>query len=95
MNRKRYTALLKGIKEFFNVSDSLRDELNTIALNEHGISLDCMLDSWARLNSNLSESSYIELMNHLNMLNTPDYCISDMVELYDFVYDFDAIEPPL
>lgn len=85
----KYNTLLSSIRKFFNVSDSLKKELDNIAIEEHGKSLDDLLILWAKKTSTLVNESYIELVEYLNELNT-DPCISDMQEMYDFIYDFEV-----
>ena len=84
----RYSTLLSSIKKLFNVNDELREELNDIAIEQHNRTLDELLDLWARNNSMLN-NSYNELIEYLNELNNEPYSITDMQELYDFVYDFE------
>ncbi|MEE3484584.1 MAG: hypothetical protein VZQ98_09725 [Bacteroidales bacterium] len=84
----RYSTLLSSIKKLFNVNDGLREELNDIAIEQHNRTLDELLDLWARNNSMLN-NSYNELIEYLNELNNEPYSITDMQELYDFVYDFE------
>ena len=84
----RYSTLLSSIKKLFNVNDELREELNDIAIEQHNGTLDELLDLWARNNSMLN-NSYNELIEYLNELNNEPYSITDMQELYDFVYDFE------
>lgn len=83
----KYNTLLSSIRKFFNVSDTLRKELDNIAIEEHGKSLDDLLILWARQNSLLNNDAYMELIEYLNELNN-EPCISDMQEMYDFIYDF-------
>ncbi|WP_406543870.1 hypothetical protein [Pseudobutyrivibrio sp.] len=83
----KYNTLLSSIRKFFDVSDTLRKELDNIAIEEHGKSLDDLLILWARQNSLLNNDAYMELIEYLNELNT-EPCISDMQEMYDFIYDF-------
>lgn len=82
----KYNTLLSSIKAFFDVNDTLRKELNNIAIEEHGKSLNDLLILWAKKNSTLNNDTYIELVEYLN---GPD-CISDMAEMYDFIYDFEV-----
>lgn len=88
MESKKYNALLSSIKEFFNVNDNLKNELNNIALNEHGKSLEELFIVWAKNNSSLPENEYNELINYMNELNESPDCISDMEIMYSFIYDF-------
>lgn len=83
----KYNTLLSSIRKFFDVSDTLRKELDNIAIEEHGKSLDDLLILWARQNSLLNNDAYMELIEYLNELNN-EPCISDMQEMYDFIYDF-------
>lgn len=85
----KYNTLLSSIRKFFDVSDTLKKELDNIAIEEHGKSLDDLLILWARRNSSLNNDAYIELVKYLNELNT-EPCISDMQEMYDFIYDFEV-----
>ena len=85
----KYNTLLSSIRKFFDVSDTLKKELDNIAIEEHGKSLDDLLILWARRNSALNNDAYIELVEYLNELNT-EPCISDMQEMYDFIYDFEV-----
>lgn len=85
----KFNTLLSSIKAFFDVNDTLRKELNNIAIEEHGKSLDDLLILWAKQNSLLNNDTYMELVEYLNELNT-DPCISDMQEMYDFIYDFEV-----
>lgn len=84
----KYNTLLSSITTLFNVNDVLRDELNSIALEQHNLTLDELLKRWAMSNATLNNDAYIELIDYLNMLNDDPHCISDMQELYDFIYDF-------
>lgn len=84
----KYNTLLSSITTLFNVNDVLRDELNSIALEQHNLTLDELLKQWAVSNATLNNDAYIELIDYLNMLNSDPHCISDMQELYDFIYDF-------
>ena len=88
MESKKYNALLSSIKKFFNVNDNLKNELNNIALNEHGKSLEELFIVWAKNNSSLPENEYNELINYMNELNESPDCISDMEIMYSFIYDF-------
>lgn len=83
----KYNTLLSSIRKFFDVSDTLRKELDNIAIEEHGKSLDDLLILWARQNSLSNNDAYMELVEYLNELNN-EPCISDMQEMYDFIYDF-------
>ena len=85
---EKYKTLLSSIKEFFNVNDDLKNELNNIALNEHGKSLEELFELWAKNNSSLPENEYNELINYMNELNESPDCISDMEIMYSFIYDF-------
>lgn len=85
----RYSTLLTSVRKFFDVSDTLRKELDDISVEEHGKKLDELLIIWAKKTSTLDNESYIELVEYLNELNT-DPCISDMQEMYDFIYDFEV-----
>lgn len=84
----RYSTLLSSIKKFFNVNDGLKKELNDLAIELHDKGLNELLDLWAKKNSTLDNDSYIELVEYLNELNA-EPCISDMQEMYDFIYDFE------
>lgn len=84
----KYSTLLSSIKEFFDVNDNLKNELNNIALNEHGKSLEELFELWAKNNSSLPENEYNELINYMNDLNKEPHSISELEELYSFVYDF-------
>ena len=52
------------------------------------INPDELLKQWAVSNATLNNDAYIELIDYLNMLNSDPHCISEMQELYDFIYDF-------
>lgn len=86
----KYNTLLSSIRKFFDVNDTLRKELDTIAIEEHGKSLDDLLILWAKKASMLDNESYIELVEYLNELNTEPHYISEMDEMYDFIYDFEV-----
>ncbi len=84
----KYNTLLSSITMLFDVNDVLRNELNSIALEQHNLTLDELLKQWAMSNATLNNDAYIELIDYLNMLNSDPHCISEMQELYDFIYDF-------
>lgn len=85
-----YSTLLTSVRKFFDVNDTLRKNLEDISIEEHGKSLDELLSLWAKKNSTLDNDSYIELVEYLNMLNAEPHCISEMAEMYDFIYDFEV-----
>ena len=86
----KYNTLLSLIKSFFTVNDSLRVELNQVSFEEHGKSLDALLKAWARQNSTIDQNHYIELVDYLKTLTSEPDCISDMEEMYDFIYSIDC-----
>lgn len=82
----RYSTLLSSVTKLFDVNDDLKNELNSIAIEQHNKSLNELIEIWAKDNSSLNDDTYIELLNYLNELNQEPYSITDMQELYDFVY---------
>lgn len=82
----KYNTLLSSITELFNVNEDLKNELNSIAIEQHNKSLNELIEIWAKDNSSLNDEAYFELVNYLNELNQEPYSITDMQELYDFVY---------
>lgn len=86
MNRQRYNTLLSLVRCFFTVNDILRSELDQVSIEEHGKSLDAVLKIWAQQNSDIDQNSYIELVDYLRALTSEPNCISDMEEMYNFIY---------
>lgn len=86
MNRQRYNTLLSLVRCFFTVNDILRSELDQVSIEEHGKSLDAVLKIWAQRNSDIDQNSYIELVDYLRALTGEPDCISDMEEMYNFIY---------
>lgn len=86
MNRQRYNTLLSLVRCFFTVNDILRSELDQVSIEEHGKSLDAVLKIWAEQNSDIDQNSYIELVDYLKTLTSEPNCISDMEEMYNFIY---------
>lgn len=84
----KYSTLLSSIKEFFDVNDNLKNNLNELAIKEHGKSLEELFIVWAKDNSRLPNKEYNELMEYMNNLNESPDCISDMEIMYSFIYDF-------
>lgn len=82
----KYSTLLSSVTKLFDVNDDLKNELNSIAIEQHNKSLNELIEIWAKDNSSLNDEAYIELLNYLNELNQEPYSITDMQELYDFVY---------
>lgn len=89
MNKTKYNILLPMVQKFFTVNDDLRNDLNRIALEEHKITLDNLIIKWCKKSSNLEDDTFNELIEYLNVLNSEPHCISEMDEMYDFVYDFE------
>lgn len=85
MNATNYNILYPKLKEFFNVNDILRNDLNRISLREHNVTLDTLIDKWCRKNSD--SQSFNELIGYLDTLNAEPHCITEMDEMYDFVYE--------
>ena len=81
-----YGILLEKTREFFNVNDILRSDLNRIALQEHHITLDTLIDNWCR--SNADSVHFNSLVNYLDELNSEPHCMTEMEEMYDFVYEY-------
>ncbi|MBO4783280.1 MAG: hypothetical protein J5521_00840 [Lachnospiraceae bacterium] len=75
----KYSTLLSSVTKLFDVNDDLKNELNSIAIEQHNKSLNELIEIWAKDNSSLNDEAYIEL-------NQEPYSITDMQELYDFVY---------
>ena len=90
MNRQRYNTLLSLVRCFFTVNDTLRSELDQVSIEEHGKSLDALLKTWAKQNSDIDQNSYIELVDYLKLLTNEPNCISDMEEMYDFIYSINC-----
>lgn len=85
MDNTKYNILLSKVKEFFNVNDDLRSDLNNISLREHNVNLDTLISLWCK--KNCDTSNFKELVDYLDMLNAEPHCISEMDEMYDFVYE--------
>ena len=82
----KYGILLEKTREFFNVNDILRSDLNIIALQEHHITLDTLIDNWCKVNADSKD--FDSLVGYLDDLNSDPHCITEMEEMYDFVYEY-------
>ena len=85
----KYENILEKISKFFDVNDDLRNDLNKIALREHRITLDEMLRNWSKKIARLNKSRYTEVEKYLDELNKEPHCITEMEEMYDFVYEYE------
>lgn len=83
----KYNSLLNAYIKFFDVNDDLKKELNNLALQKHGKSLNDLIVLQAKEACKLSDNDFSEHINFINEMNkTP--CISDMEVMYSFIYDF-------
>lgn len=87
-NMEKYNTILSALTTFFDVNDDLRNELNNLSIKEHGKSLNELIELCAKDSVNLPDSDYNEYLNYLNELNKEPHSISEMDEMYSFIYDF-------
>lgn len=87
MIKSKYDILFAKMQEFFNINDDLRNELNDISLREHNLTLDNLIVNWCKSNSELKAEAFNGVVSYLDMLNSEHHSISEMQEMYDFVYE--------
>lgn len=85
----KYNKLLTGIKQFFDVNDVLRSDLNNTCIESYNMSLDEVLKTWAEVTA---KSPHVtEVIDYIDNLNSEPHYISEMIEMYDFIDDFSLI----
>ena len=85
----KYNKLLTGIKKFFDVNDDLRNDLNNRCIELYNKTLDEVLETWAGITA---KSPHVkEVISYIDDLNEEPHCISEMMEMYDFIDDFSLI----
>ena len=87
-NMEKYNTILSALTTFFDVNDDLRNELNNLSIEEHGKSLNELIELCAKDSVKLPDSDYNEYLSYLNELNKEPHSISEMDEMYSFIYDF-------
>ena len=87
MIKSKYDILFAKMQDFFNVNDDLRNELNDISIREHNLTLDNLIVTWCKSNSELKTEAFSGVVSYLDMLNNDPHSISEMQEMYDFIYD--------
>ena len=85
----KYNMLLAAIKEFFNVNDELRNDLNSTCIESYDKSLDEVLEIWTRKEA--AGPNYDDILSRLNDLNSDPHSISEMEEMYDFIDNLDYL----
>lgn len=86
----KYNKLLTGIKKFFDVNDDLRNDLNNRCIELYNKSLDEVLVIWSKVTA--KSPSVEEVISYMDDLNEGPHCISEMIEMYDFIDDFSLID---
>ena len=85
----KYIRLLAGIRNFFDVNDVLRSDLNNTCIESYNKSLDEVLEIWAEVTA---KSPHVtEVIDYIDNLNSEPHYISEMIEMYDFIDDFSLI----
>ena len=85
-----YSLILEGLKEFYDVNEDLRKDLEEHSIEETGRSLEANFKLFAQHNANSEHTK--ELIEWLDEMNSEPHCISEMEDMYELIDEFKYME---